>query len=58
MRILAEPAGARPAIPSVILTVTQVMNNVEGPQGPTGSSGVYIGLTPPSDTSLLWVDVS
>lgn len=29
-----------------------------GSIGPTGSSGVYVGPTPPIDTSLLWVDTS
>lgn len=59
MRILARGVVAgRPEIPSIILTVTQVMNNVEGPQGATGDPGVHIGPTPPADTSLLWVDTS
>ena len=29
-----------------------------GSIGPAGSSGVYVGPTPPIDTSLLWVDTS
>lgn len=29
-----------------------------GSIGPTGNSGVYVGPTPPIDTSLLWVDTS
>lgn len=29
-----------------------------GPKGDTGDPGVYVGPTPPSDTSLLWVDTS
>ena len=29
-----------------------------GPIGPTGNPGVYVGATPPTDTSLLWVDTS
>lgn len=58
MRLLAVPAGARPAVPSAIVTITQVMNNVQGPQGDPGVPGVHIGTTPPSDTSLLWVDTS
>ena len=29
-----------------------------GSIGPPGSSGVYVGPTPPIDTSLLWVDTS
>lgn len=58
MRLLAIPAGTRPAVPSAIVTITQVMNNVEGPTGATGDPGVHIGPTPPADTSLLWVDTS
>lgn len=29
-----------------------------GPKGATGSSGVFVGTLPPSDTTLLWVDIS
>lgn len=29
-----------------------------GPKGDTGNPGVFVGPTPPSDTSLLWVDTS
>lgn len=29
-----------------------------GPQGPPGDPGVHVGPTPPSDTSLIWVDTS
>ena len=55
MRILSVAAGTRPAIPSVILTVTQVMYTQVGPKG---SPGVYIGSSPPADTTLLWVDTN
>lgn len=58
MRILAraaEVAPIRPAIPSLILTVQQVMHTQ---QGPAGDPGVYVGPTAPVDTSLLWVDTS
>ena len=58
MRILARAAQvgpSRPAIPSIILTVQQVMYTQ---QGPAGNPGVYVGVSPPADTSLLWVDIS
>lgn len=45
----------RPSTASLVLTVTQVMNNQ---QGPAGDPGVHVGPTPPADTSLLWVDTS
>lgn len=48
----------RPSTASLVLTVTQVMNNQQGPQGPQGDPGIYVGPTPPANTSLLWVDTS
>jgi hypothetical protein len=54
-------AGVSPTHPStasLIATFHPVLNNVQGPQGPTGASGVFIGPTAPADTSLLWVDTS
>lgn len=55
LRLLSVAAGVRPAIPSVILTVTQVMYTQVGP---TGSPGVFVGASPPANTSLLWIDTS
>lgn len=37
--IFSEPAGTIPAIPSVIVNVTQVMYTQVGPTGPTGPAG-------------------
>lgn len=31
---------------------------IPGPQGPPGSDAIYVGPTPPSDTTLLWFDTS
>jgi hypothetical protein len=31
---------------------------VAGPTGPIGPTAIVVGPTPPSDTSLLWVDTS
>jgi len=45
----------RPSTASLVLTVTPVMNNV---QGPAGDPGVYVGTSPPANTSLLWVDTN
>lgn len=45
----------RPSTASLVLTVTPVMNNVQGPQG---DPGVYVGTSPPANTSLLWVDIN
>jgi hypothetical protein len=42
LQLIADSAGTsptRPAVPSVILTATQVMNTQVGPQGPTGPTG-------------------
>lgn len=30
----------------------------QGPAGPQGNPGVFVGPTPPSDITLLWVDTS
>lgn len=54
----AATGPTRPSTASLVLTVTQVMNNQTGPQGPTGDPGVHVGPTPPVDTTLLWVDTS
>lgn len=29
-----------------------------GPVGPAGPVAIHVGLTPPTNTSLLWVDTS
>lgn len=59
--IVTYASGVSPTHPStasLIATFHPVLNNVQGPQGPTGASGVFIGPTAPADTSLLWVDTS
>jgi hypothetical protein len=45
-----EPAaGIHPAVPSVILTATQVMNTQSGPTGPTGTTGAAGPTGPTGD---------
>lgn len=51
----ATTGPVRPSTASIVLTVTPVMNNVQGPQG---DPGVYVGTSPPANTSLLWVDIN
>lgn len=51
----AGTVPTRPSTASLVLTVTQVMYTQ---QGPAGSPGVHIGTTPPTNTTLLWVDTN
>jgi hypothetical protein len=54
MRILSRAATSnptRPEIPSIILTVTQVMYTQVGPTGPAGTQG-FQGVTGPNDLGL------
>lgn len=48
-------------ISDVTVLVTGDGAGPQGPPGPTGAAGplpIYIGPTPPANTSLLWVDTS
>ena len=46
-------------ITSVVADVGQSgATGATGATGPAGIPGVYVGTTPPSNTSLLWVDTS
>ena len=50
-----------PNVVDVVVVTTDeevVISPVFGEPGLNGSPGVHIGPTPPSDTSLLWVDTS
>ena len=48
VRLFSEPAGViNPAIPSLIVTVMQVMNTQIGPTGPVGAASTVTGPTGP-----------
>jgi hypothetical protein len=51
-----EANATHPAVPSMAVTVIQVMYTQLGPTGPTGSAGIVFQPSTPLDTTVLWVD--
>lgn len=43
---------------SVVLFEEATIALSTGEAGPQGAPGVYVGPTPPANTSILWVDTS
>ena len=55
--VLTIQNGNPPALITVTAPPQLVVTQTPG-VGPPGPSGVFVGPSPPSDTSLVWVDTS
>lgn len=50
----------RPLVIRNNVTTPLIIRPLYGPgaPGPQGESGIYVGTTPPDDTSILWYDTN
>ena len=55
---LPEPQSDHEAARRIDLQDVEGPQGPEGPPGPQGSPGVFVGQTPPEDTTLIWFDTS